>query len=102
MMDELRDYRFYAEDKLHPNQLAIDYIWECFVQSHITEDVYPLMEEISGIQKSLLHKPFYPDSEGHQKFLKQLQQKINQVQNSYSHIQFNTWQLEEINPQKHK
>ena len=102
IMDELRDYRFYSEDLLHPNQLAIDYIWERFVQTNITEDVYPLMEEIRSIQKSLLHKPFNPESESHQKFLKQLQQKINQVQNSYSHIQFNTWQPEEINPQKHK
>jgi len=102
MMDELRDYRFYAEDMLHPNQLAIDYIWERFVQTHVAENVYQTMEEIKGIQKSLLHKPFNPDSESHQKFLKQLQQKVYQVQNSYSHIQFNTWQPEEINPQKHK
>lgn len=102
MMDELRDYRFYSDDMLHPNQVAIDYIWERFVQSHITEDAYSLMEAISGIQKSLLHKPFNPDSESHQKFLKQLQQKINQVQKKYPFIHFNTWQPEEINPQKHK
>jgi hypothetical protein len=101
-MDELRDYRFYSEDMLHPNQVAIDYIWECFVQSHITEDIYPLMEEISSIQKSLLHKPFNPESENHQTFVKQLQQKINQVQKKYPFIQFNSWQPEEINPQKHK
>lgn len=102
MMDELRDYRFYSEDMLHPNQVAIDYIWERFVQSHITEDAYSLMEEISGIQKSILHKPFNPDSESHQKFLKQLQKKINQVQKKYPFIHFNSWQPEEINPQKHK
>jgi hypothetical protein len=89
-MDELRDYRFYSEDMLHPNQLAIDYVWERFVQSHITEVVYPLMEEISGIQKSLLHKSFNPHSDSHQKFLKQLQQKINQVQKKYPFIQFNS------------
>lgn len=102
MMDELRDYRFYSQDMLHPNQLAIDYIWERFVQSHISEDAYSLMEEISGIQKSLLHKPFNPDSEGHQTFVKQLQQKINQVQNKYPFIAFNSWQPEEIHPRKHK
>jgi len=101
-MDELRDYRFYSQDMLHPNQIAIDYIWECFVQSHISEDAYSLMEEVSGIQKSLLHKPFNPASENHQTFVKQLQQKINQVQKKYPFIQFNSWQPEEINPQKHK
>ena len=90
IMDELRDYRFYSVDMLHPNQLAIDYVWERFVQSHITEVVYPLMEEISGIQKSLLHKSFNPHSDSHQKFLKQLQQKINQVQKKYPFIQFNS------------
>jgi hypothetical protein len=101
-MDELRDYRFYSEDMLHPNQVAIDYIWERFVQSYISEDSYSLMEEVSGIQKSLLHKPFNPESESHQTFLKQLQQKIDQVQNKYPFIPFNTWQPEEINPQKQK
>lgn len=101
-MDELRDYRFYSEDMLHPNQVAIDYIWERFVQSHISEDAYSLMEEVSGIQKALLHKPFNPNSESHHAFLKQLQQKINQVQTKYPHISFISWQPEEINPQKQK
>lgn len=102
VMDELRDYRFYSQDMLHPNQLAIDYIWERFVQSQISENAYSLMEDIRGIQKSLLHKPFNPESESHQTFVKQLQQKINQVHKKYPFIQFNSWQPEEINPQKHK
>ena len=102
VMDELRDYRFYSQDMLHPNQLAIDYIWERFVQSHISEDAYSLMEEIGDIQKSIVHKPFNPESESHQTFLKQLQHKINQVQKKYPFIPFNAWQPEEINPQKHK
>ena len=102
MMDELRDYRFYSGDMLHPNQVAIDYIWERFVESTISEDSHRLMDEISGIQKSLLHKPFNPDSESHQTFLKQLQQKIDQVQKKYPFILFNSWQPEEIHPQKHK
>lgn len=88
MMDELRDYRFYSEDMLHPNQVAIDYIWERFVHTHISEDAYSLMEEVSGIQKSLLHKPFNPESESHQTFVKQLQQKIDQVQNNHPTIHF--------------
>jgi hypothetical protein len=55
-MDELRDYRFYAEDMLHPNQVAIDYIWKRFVETTISETAF-VMEEVESIQKSLSHKP---------------------------------------------
>jgi hypothetical protein len=45
MMDELRDYRFYAEDMLHPNQVAIDYIWKRFKETNISETAFATMEE---------------------------------------------------------
>jgi hypothetical protein len=48
-MDELRDYRFYAEDMLHPNQVAIDYIWKRLKQ--ISETAFVTMEEVETIQK---------------------------------------------------
>lgn len=80
MMDELRDYRFYAEDMLHPNQVAIDYIWERFFQTQIAETVHPIMEEILAIQKGLTHRPFNPNSESHQLFLANLTQKIKLLQ----------------------
>jgi hypothetical protein len=63
MMDELRDYRFYAED-IHPNQVAIDYIWKRFKETNISETAFATMEVKN--QKSLSHKPFNPDSESHQ------------------------------------
>jgi hypothetical protein len=44
MMDELRDYRFYAEDMLHPNQVAIDYIWKRFKETNISETAFATME----------------------------------------------------------
>lgn len=50
-MDELRDYRFYADDMLHPNQIAIDYIWEQFLIFQVIEDIYPTMQEICSVQK---------------------------------------------------
>jgi hypothetical protein len=62
MMDELRDYRFYAEDMLHPNQVAIDYIWKRFNETNISEAAFVAMEEVETIQKSLSHKPFNPNS----------------------------------------
>lgn len=88
MMDELRDYRFYADDMLHPSSLAIDYIWERFSQSYISTDSISIMNTIDSIQKGLAHRAFKPDTEQHQKFLKQLQEKIKSVQNLHQHILF--------------
>ena len=88
MMDELRDYRFYAEDLLHPSQLAINYIWERFLETNINETIYPIMEEIKTIQKGLAHRSFNPESESHQKFRQHLQQQINQLTFRYPQFQF--------------
>ncbi len=88
MMDELRDYRFYADDMLHPNQVAIDYIWERFSQTQISEAIYPIMEEVDSIQKGLTHRPFNTDSESHQKFIKNLKHKISQLQEKLPFITF--------------
>ncbi|WP_428232152.1 GSCFA domain-containing protein [Flavobacterium sp.] len=88
MMDELRDYRFYAEDMLHPNQVAIDYIWHKFSENYISENSISTLQEILEIQKSLRHRSFNPESEQHQKFLAKLQQKISTVQEKWGHIKF--------------
>ena len=80
MMDDLRDYRFYASDMVHPNQTAIDYIWEQFKQVWIAENTHLIMKEVETIQKGLAHKPFNPSSEQYQAFLKNLQQKIEGLQ----------------------
>jgi len=88
MMDELRDYRFYAEDMLHPNQVAIDYIWERFSESCIDANSFQTMKEVSEIQKGLLHRSFNPDSEQHLKFLSTLNQKIDVLTTKIPHIKF--------------
>lgn len=88
MMDELRDYRFYSEDMLHPNQIAIDYIWKLFSENYISQESTATMQEVDEIQKSLRHRSFNPESEQHQKFLAKLQQKINQLGEKLPHIQF--------------
>ena len=88
MMDELRDYRFYGEDMLHPNQTAIDYIWIQFFQNYISESVFGLMNDICSIQKGLKHRPFNPNTESHQKFLNQLDLKIKTIQNQHPFIKF--------------
>ena len=88
MMDELRDYRFYAEDMLHPNQIAIDYIWKLFSENYISPESSTTMQEVDEIQKSLRHRSFNPESEQHQKFLAKLQQKISAIQEKWIHIKF--------------
>ncbi|QBZ96656.1 GSCFA domain-containing protein [Flavobacterium sangjuense] len=88
LMDELRDYRFYAEDMLHPNQTAIDYIWIRFFENYISEENHATMEEVCSIQKALAHRPFNPNSDSHQKFLSNLNDKIIRLQEKFPHFQF--------------
>jgi hypothetical protein len=88
MMDELRDYRFYAEDMIHPNQIAIDYIWERFSEASISEESHSIMEEVETIQKGLQHRPFNPNSESHQQFLSKLQGKMVKLHKQFPKIQF--------------
>ncbi|MBK0370438.1 GSCFA domain-containing protein [Flavobacterium agrisoli] len=88
MMDELRDYRYYAEDMLHPNQTAIRYIWSKFKENYLSASVFGVLEEVDTIQKSLLHRPFNPKSESHLKFEAKLREKITTLVQQYPHIQF--------------
>ncbi len=88
MMDELRDYRFYAEDMLHPSQTAIDYIWKRFSENYISEENFATMEEVCSIQKGLAHRPFNPNTASHQKFLNTLKNKIVKLQEQFPRINF--------------
>lgn len=90
MMDELRDYRFYKADMVHPNQLAIDYIWEKFKYVWISEEIYQIMNEVETIQKGLNHKPFNHNSEQHQQFLESLNEKITHLQQKHPFMEFST------------
>ena len=88
MMDELRDYRFYVEDMIHPTQVAIDYIWRRFSETTISKESHPVMDEVETIQKGLAHRPFDPNSESHQQFLSKLQTKCAKLVSQYSFIKF--------------
>jgi hypothetical protein len=88
MMDELRDYRFYAEDMLHPSQTAIDYIWKRFSENYISEENFATMEEVCSIQKGLAHRPFNPNTASHQKFQNVLNEKIIMLQKKFPHFKF--------------
>lgn len=88
LLDELRDYRFYDRDLIHPNSLAVDYIWEKFKDSHIETTAQTILLEVEHIQKMLAHKPFDKQSESRQIFLKKLDQKIQHLQLKTPNIQF--------------
>ena len=88
MMDELRDYRFYAEDMIHPNKTAVNYIWGKFVDTWFSEETNSTMKEIDEIQKGISHRPFHENSEQHQQFLLKLEQKKSSLQERLPFINF--------------
>ncbi|WP_297333482.1 GSCFA domain-containing protein [Flavobacterium sp.] len=88
MMDELRDYRFYAADMIHPNETAIAYIWERFTESCIKPEAFTIMKEADTIQKGLLHRPFNAESDQHKDFLRKLSDRAEKLNQQYPHITF--------------
>lgn len=79
LMDELRDYRFYADDMLHPSPRAVEYIWQRFIENRLSPSSRCLLKEWQEIQKALNHKPFQPDSEAYKQFLLQTLLKIERI-----------------------
>ncbi len=69
MNDELRDYRFYQPDMLHPSEQAVDYIYELFAETYFSADTKEMVREWQPIKAALAHRPFNPDSEEHKAFL---------------------------------
>ncbi|MEO6405511.1 MAG: GSCFA domain-containing protein [Ferruginibacter sp.] len=86
MIDDLRDYRFYAEDMMHPNYAATNYVWEKFIQGCIDEPSQKIMEDINVITSAHHHKPFNPDSEAHKKFRDKHRQLIQSMLQKYSYL----------------
>ncbi|MBO5728836.1 MAG: GSCFA domain-containing protein [Paludibacteraceae bacterium] len=86
MMDELRDYRFYATDMIHPSEVAVDYIFERFADTYLTDEAIRTADEVRKIKKSLSHRPLHPDSEEYEKFQKKLSQQIDAIAKKYPNI----------------
>jgi hypothetical protein len=79
MMDDLRDYRFYKKDMIHPTEVAEAYIWDKFSDSFIEEESKDLLKKWEGIRKALEHKAFHPNSEKHKKFIKETIDKLREL-----------------------
>ena len=83
LMDELRDYRFYAPDMLHPSEQAVDYIWERLIAWCFSPDARSFMEEWRPIRQALAHRPFHPESEEYRHFITQTQIRLKALQDKY-------------------
>ncbi len=79
MVDDLRDYRFYKSDLIHPNEVAEQYIFEKFIETYFDEDLKDFTKEWTSIQNSLNHRPFNEKSESHQTFLKKLLEDLMKI-----------------------
>lgn len=87
--DELRDYRFYAEDMLHPSQQAVAYIWERFAEAFFSEDTWRFLEEWRPIKEALAHRPFRPDSDEYKEFLAATMRKAELLARKYPDMEWN-------------
>jgi hypothetical protein len=90
MMDELRDYRFYADDMAHPSKLAVDYIWERFSECAFSGDTLELIKRIAQITSATEHRPFNPQSDAYRNFCQQMLQRIATLELSHPTLDFTT------------
>ncbi|HEY9047773.1 MAG TPA: GSCFA domain-containing protein [Ohtaekwangia sp.] len=78
-LDDLRDYRFYKSDMLHPTEQAEEYIWEQFATRYFDAPLKDFIERWRNIQQALHHKPFHPTSSAHQNFLKDTLRRLEEL-----------------------
>jgi len=86
MMDELRDYRFYASDMIHPSDTAVDYIWTCFKNSFMNEETIKLSNRITNIVTAQNHKPFFKNTTDYNNFITKLNESIQKLKEDYPYI----------------
>ena len=86
ILDELRDYRFYAADMLHPSALAVEYIWERLFDSYFSPAAKDYLAEWRPLKQALAHKPFNPDSAEYRAFHEQTLSKLAEFKKKYPHL----------------
>jgi len=86
MLDELRDYRFYAEDMVHPSQVAVDYIWQRFVDTYMTADTKNEMRTLHQLWCDRHHLLLHPDSDDAKKFVAKIEQRTQELKKQYPWI----------------
>lgn len=83
-LDELRDYRFYAQDMLHPSEQAIEYIWERFVDRFFDAETHRYLSDYEPIRKAFLHRPEDPNSPATLRFHEQTRQRLSELLTKYN------------------
>jgi len=86
LLDELRDYRFFADDMLHPSSLAVDYIWERFSQTQLSPDARQAVAECEAYFRSKAHRPLHPDTPAYKRFMENLQSQEAALKQKYPYI----------------
>lgn len=84
LMDELRDYRFYASDMLHPSEQAVDYIWERLVETCFSAEAKRFLDEWRQLKQTLAHRPFNPDSEEYRTLMDKTMLKLAELRKKYT------------------
>lgn len=88
LMDELRDYRFYADDLLHPSAAAVQHVCEAFAQCSFSAPTQEVMRRIADVQARLEHRPLHPDSETYRHFMSDTLQRLTDLQTEFPTINF--------------
>ena len=89
LLDELRDYRFYKEDMVHPTDQAVRYIWERFADFAIDPKEKPAMQAAAELKQMLQHKPVFPESEAFKKFEQQKEKKTGELERDFPRVCIN-------------
>ena len=99
VMDELRDYRFYATDMLHLSELAITFIQEKFNTAFLDRESCEMLDALKKIVKTLSHKPFQQNSTAYQEVLIKLEEEVKSLTTSHTGVNLNDLIIE-INQKK--
>ena len=88
LMDDLRDYRFYDEDMLHPSATAVEYIWETFSKTYFSKETFDLISKFEAIQKAIEHRPFNAESKSYKTFIQNTFEDCEILSNKYPFLDF--------------
>jgi hypothetical protein len=83
LQDDLRDYRFYDRDMVHPSEQAVDYIWNHFLDTYVSASDQAIVNEIEQLNKALNHRPLHPETKSHAEFLKSTEKKKEVLARKY-------------------
>lgn len=95
--DDLRDYRFYKEDMAHPNEQAINYVWEKFSDVYFNNDTKQLNQKIKEVALAVNHRPIKADSEKHSEFRNSVLKKCTDLESAYPFLNFSEEKEQLIN-----